>query len=168
MGSHCAQHGNHIQGRSHIGRRQPDDHGRLHCKSSHGQAHSGARHNMVLQVRLGSGYTGGGGHCAIPPVLVWHHEQRQAHDTDCGGIIPGALLRQQGSIEVGCKPIWECRGADKRRLALASSLQATIIDMAVRSSRYRWEALCTSSRTPLADQGPPTSTDTATLTGERA
>ncbi|KFY49267.1 hypothetical protein V495_00648 [Pseudogymnoascus sp. VKM F-4514 (FW-929)] len=92
-------HGNQLQGRRHIRRGQQNHNWRLHRQPRDGQADAGARHDLVLPVRLGGRHAGSRGHCALPAGDVRDPERRAADDAGGRGDVPGAVLQQQGPVK---------------------------------------------------------------------
>jgi hypothetical protein len=94
------QHGGDVQGRRHPRRRLAHDHRLVHCQPRHGQADAGARHHLVLPVRVGGRHAGRGRHCQVLPRRVRDAEQPAADDAGGGVGLPGPVLHQQGPPHV--------------------------------------------------------------------
>lgn len=81
-------------------RRFSHNNGRVHCEPRNRQTHTGARHHLVLPVRVGRRHAGRRRHCQIPARAVRHDERQAADDADGGRHLPGDLLLEQGQAFV--------------------------------------------------------------------
>lgn len=73
---------------------------RIHRQPSDRQADPCPRHHLVLPIRLRRRYTSRCGHCTVPAGHVSHDERKAAHDADGGRDVSGAVLCEQGPVEV--------------------------------------------------------------------
>lgn len=81
-------------------RRLPNHDRRIHRQPSDRQADPRPRHHLVLPLRLRRRHTSRRRHCAIPTGPVPHDERQDTHDPDRRGHVSGALLCEQGHVDV--------------------------------------------------------------------
>lgn len=81
-------------------RRLPNHDRRIHRQPSDRQADPRPRHHLVLPVWLRRRHTSRRRHRAIPTGPVPHDERQDTHDPDRRGHVSGALLCEQGHVDV--------------------------------------------------------------------
>lgn len=151
----------------HSGRLSHNDR-RIHREPRDRQAHPGTRHNLVLQIRQRCRHTSRGRYCPIPPRPL-RHDQRPAPDYTGRSVhLPGALLLQQGPVEVRRARVERLGTRLTRSLALDSSSRAGTSATAARSTPSLSAGPCTNNHTRSVAQAQHTSTASATRTGRRA
>lgn len=95
-------------------RRLPNHDRRIHRQPSDRQTDPRPRHHLVLPVWLRRRHTSRRRHCAIPTGPVPHDERQDTHDPDRRGHVSGALLCEQGYVDVSLnrtRRIGTCSGA---------------------------------------------------------